>query len=109
MSRMGLAQKVPKIAFTILFSTAHAQCPATFHWLEKITCPWGQVRLNPFSGKSKWKNRWNLAGVAFFLLSPASQMKSFFSFLLKATIPQNYWLGTQGRIEPFSLFLQVVP
>jgi hypothetical protein len=53
MSRMGLAQKVLKIAFTVLFSTAHAQCPATFHWLEKIMCPRDQVRLNPFSGKSK--------------------------------------------------------
>jgi hypothetical protein len=45
---MGLAQKVLKTAFTVLFSTAHAQCPATSHWLEKITCPRDQVQLNPF-------------------------------------------------------------
>jgi hypothetical protein len=45
---MGLAQKVLKNAFTVLFSTAHAQCPATFHWLEKITCTRDQVRFNPF-------------------------------------------------------------
>jgi hypothetical protein len=48
MSQMGLTQKVLKITFTVLFSKAHAQCPATFHWLEKITRSRDQVRVYPF-------------------------------------------------------------
>jgi hypothetical protein len=71
---MGLAQKVLKNAFTVLFSTAHAQCPATFYWLEKITCTRDQMRLTPFSEKVQVKNRWNLAVATFFPLSPASPM-----------------------------------
>jgi hypothetical protein len=54
---MGLAQKVLKNAFAVLFSTAHAQCPATFHWLEKITCTRDQVRFNPFFGKVQVKKQ----------------------------------------------------
>jgi hypothetical protein len=54
---MGLAQKVLKNAFTVLFSTAHAQCPATFHWPEKITCTRDQVQFNPFSEKVQMKKQ----------------------------------------------------
>jgi hypothetical protein len=45
MSQVGLAQKVLKIAFSPLFSKAHAQSSATYYWLQKIALSRDQVRV----------------------------------------------------------------
>jgi hypothetical protein len=56
--------------------------------------------------KVQAKNRWILAVVTFFLLSPASQIKYFFSHHLKRQFLKINGSEPKGVLNHFSLFLQ---